>query len=244
MYYTIYKITNLLNGKIYIGKHETEKLDDNYFGSGILLLKAYKKYGRKNFKKEILFIFDNEVDMNKKEKEIITEDFVKRDDTYNLGIGGEGGPHFKGKTHSNETKEKLSKLSKNKPKYKKTQEQLDQERATRYNKNGGKWFSNETIEKIKKKKQDRKVVHTEESKRKISDAMKSLMTDDRKKEISEKMKEVYKSSQLRKKISQIMSGKKKNTIWIRNDATNHIIRIENNDLEHYINLGYRKGRFI
>ena len=97
---------------------------------------------------------------------------------------------------------------------------------------------------IKKKKQDNKLVHTEESKRKISAAMKSLMTDSRKKEISKKMKETYKSSELREKMSKIMSGKKKNTIWVRNDTTNHIIRIEKQELENYINLGYRRGRFL
>jgi len=97
---------------------------------------------------------------------------------------------------------------------------------------------------IKKKKQDNKLVHTEESKRKISAAMKSLMTDSRKKEISKKMKETYKSAELREKMSKIMSGKKKNTIWVRNDTTNHIIRIEKQELEKYIKLGYRRGRFL
>ena len=30
-YYLIYQITNNINGKIYIGKHETDNLDDDYF---------------------------------------------------------------------------------------------------------------------------------------------------------------------------------------------------------------------
>lgn len=50
-YHLIYKTTNLLNGKIYIGKHTTTNKEDNYLGSGIKLINAIKKYGRENFKK-------------------------------------------------------------------------------------------------------------------------------------------------------------------------------------------------
>ena len=102
-YYTIYKVTNNINGKFYIGKHQTKKLNDHYYGSGKKLLAAIKKYGKENFSKEILFVFETEQEMNDKEKELITEDFVKRPDTYNVGVGGEGGPHFKGRKHTEET---------------------------------------------------------------------------------------------------------------------------------------------
>lgn len=51
----IYMTTNLINGKKYIGKHKGE-LNDSYLGSGTLLLRAIKKYGKENFKKEILYI--------------------------------------------------------------------------------------------------------------------------------------------------------------------------------------------
>ncbi len=91
MFYTIYQITNLLDGKIYIGKHQTKKLDDGYMGSGKILKAAVKKYGIENFKKEILYIFNTEVEMNTKEAELVNEEFVARDDTYNLCFGGHGG---------------------------------------------------------------------------------------------------------------------------------------------------------
>ena len=87
MFYTIYKITNKLNGKYYIGKHQTKNLDDGYMGSGKLIVAAIKKHGIDNFKKEILFIFDNELDMNNKEKEFV----VINEMTYNLCTGGQGG---------------------------------------------------------------------------------------------------------------------------------------------------------
>ena len=130
MFYTIYKTINLLNGKFYIGKHQTENIHDLYYGSGSLIKSAISKYGKKNFKKEILFVFDNELEMNEKEKELVNEELINQINTYNVGIGGEGGPHFKGKkhsidniekmianrqdySHSIETREKFSELNKN-----------------------------------------------------------------------------------------------------------------------------------
>lgn len=49
----IYKTTNLVNGKIYIGQH-VGKVNDSYLGSGVVLHNAIRKYGRCNFKREIL----------------------------------------------------------------------------------------------------------------------------------------------------------------------------------------------
>ena len=91
MFYTIYKITNKINGKIYIGKHQTKDLDDGYMGSGKHLKHAQNKYGIENFEKEILFQFDNEAEMNAKEAELVNEEFVLREDTYNICVGGQGG---------------------------------------------------------------------------------------------------------------------------------------------------------
>jgi hypothetical protein len=66
--------------------HKTKNLDDGYMGSGKLIKQAIKKYGFENFKKEILFIFDNKSDMISKEREII----LVSERTYNLSPGGEG----------------------------------------------------------------------------------------------------------------------------------------------------------
>jgi hypothetical protein len=87
MFYTIYKITNKINNKYYIGKHQTKNINDNYMGSGKLLKRAIKKYGIENFKKEILHVFETEEEMNIKEKELV----VISEDTYNLCEGGQGG---------------------------------------------------------------------------------------------------------------------------------------------------------
>ncbi len=49
----IYKTTNLINGKIYVGYHNTD-INDGYLGSGTIFSKALKKYGKKNFVREVL----------------------------------------------------------------------------------------------------------------------------------------------------------------------------------------------
>lgn len=91
MYYTVYKITNLVNSKIYVGVHKTANLNDSYMGSGQLIARAVAKYGLQNFKKEYLAVFDNPDDAFKMESELVNEEFVKSDNTYNLKEGGRGG---------------------------------------------------------------------------------------------------------------------------------------------------------
>lgn len=94
MYYLIYKITNTINNKIYIGKHQTDNKDDDYMGSGKILKRAIEKYGIDKFKKEILFECNSLEEMNVKEAEIVNDEFIARLDTYNVKLGGQGGWDF------------------------------------------------------------------------------------------------------------------------------------------------------
>jgi hypothetical protein len=80
----------MINGKFYVGVHITDNLDDGYMGSGSSLKLAIRKYGIDNFKKEYIHIFDNETDMFNMESNIVDEQFVKRNDVYNIRLGGVG----------------------------------------------------------------------------------------------------------------------------------------------------------
>lgn len=91
MYYTVYKITNKIDNKIYVGCHHTKDLNDGYMGSGKYIRSAIKMHGIDNFTKEILFIFDSSEEMYAKEAEIVNLKFLSEANTYNIKLGGFGG---------------------------------------------------------------------------------------------------------------------------------------------------------
>lgn len=88
IYNTVYQTTNLINNKIYVGVHTTKDPMDKYFGSSNYLLNDIKIYGKENFKKEILFYGFNEEDAYCVESIIVNKEFIIREDTYNIQIGG------------------------------------------------------------------------------------------------------------------------------------------------------------
>lgn len=97
----IYKITNLINGKIYIGKEKGN--NPSYLGSGLLIQCSIKKYGKENFTKEIIEECEDIIHLNAREKFWILY-YNSRDKKigYNIHEGGHGG------MDSDETKEKIS----------------------------------------------------------------------------------------------------------------------------------------
>lgn len=98
-HYLIYLIRNNVNGKIYVGQHVTDDIFDTYMGTGKIMKLALRKYGTDNFTKTILFDFPTYKEMDDKEREIVNEEFVKRNDTYNILVGGSG-------TYTREKKER------------------------------------------------------------------------------------------------------------------------------------------
>ena len=98
-YHFIYKTVNLVNNKFYIGMHSTSNLEDGYIGSGKRLWYSIKKYGRENFKMEILEFLPDRSSLKLREKEIVNSDLLKEELCMNLKEGGEGG--FVSEDHKN-----------------------------------------------------------------------------------------------------------------------------------------------
>lgn len=189
-YNYVYKITNLVNGKIYIGKHSTDNLDDNYMGSGVILHQAYKKYGLGCFTKEVIDYYNNEEELNRGEIYWIAKyNSTDQNIGYNLTYGGDG--HL-GCKHSQETKIKISEAKKGKcggenhPMYGKhfsyeTRRKMSEAAKGKRcgDKNGmyGKCLSEVSKQKISKSLKgiepwNKGKTHSEESKRKMAEARK------------------------------------------------------------------------
>lgn len=90
-YHFIYKTTSLLNNKYYIGMHSTSNIKDGYLGSGKHLRYSIRKYGKENFKCEILEFLPDFDSLKKREKELVNEDMLKDPMCMNLKPGGVGG---------------------------------------------------------------------------------------------------------------------------------------------------------
>ena len=89
MNYIVYKTTNLINGKVYVGVHYTNpEIFDGYLGCGVTkkdkkkktklgLPAAIRKYGYENFQRETLFVYpdseEGRLEAYEKEKEIVNE---------------------------------------------------------------------------------------------------------------------------------------------------------------------------
>ena len=138
--YIIYRIKNIITGKSYIGKHTTTNEFDSYFGSGIALKAAIKKYGKDKFIKEILEFCEDDLTLSGREIFWISEfnSFVPYG--YNISIGGKGGDNFTNNPNKEEIRKRM--IDNRKPRI----VTLDEREAMRVRMTGSKLKPHEKIE--------------------------------------------------------------------------------------------------
>jgi hypothetical protein len=208
----MYQTINLINGKFYTGVHSTKDLDDGYLGSGKYLKYALNKYGKENFKREILEFFGSKSEMYYIESLIVNEEFVKRKDNYNIRIGGRGGWD-----HITSMEKQPWKI-----------EHAKQMRIILSNK-----FKNdkEFVRKFKLKQMGRK--HTEKSKEKMK------LANVGRKHTEETKKKIGKANSI-KQIG--LGNSNYGKCWIYNLELKQCKPIKKEELKNYIQEGWIKGR--
>jgi hypothetical protein len=217
MFYTVYKITNKINGKFYIGKHQTTNLDDGYMGSGKHLRKAIEKYGVDNFVKEILGFYPTVEEMNQAEKDLVILD---ESISYNLCPGGHGGFGF-----INANTE--FRMEKNKKARKAADRVMDAKYGENWRSDIGKIGSKARCEKYP-------TLSYETAKRGHEEGWFSFKGRKHSDKTLALLKEVHKDIHSGEKNSQF------GTCWINNGIENK--KIKKIELDNYLSLGYIKGR--
>lgn len=106
----VYKVTNLINHKEYIGVHSTNKLEDGYLGSGTRITNAVKKYDPHNFKREIIYMAESLDEAFEEEARLVDLEYIQRPDTYNIRPGGRSSKGNLGYRLSEEQKQRLREI--------------------------------------------------------------------------------------------------------------------------------------
>ena len=107
----IYKTTNTLNGKLYIGKDEGSR--ESYYGSGKLIRRAIQKYGKECFEKEVIEEVSNRELLQEREKHWIAYyNSTDREIGYNISKGGDGGDTISNHPNRAEIVKKMSEANK------------------------------------------------------------------------------------------------------------------------------------
>lgn len=216
MYYTIYKVTLLkgsLAGHYYYGQHRTKNLNDNYAGSGRIIVDYFKKYGKiknETFVKEILGFYNSLEELNYEEEKIVGTKYKDDPLCLNLKAGGNA------IGISEETKKLLIESHKGK--------HQSEETRLKISKNNG-MKNKEVSKKVGEKHIGVSHIIKEDSRKKISETLKRKyasgeikvnvhhkgnggykMTEEAKRKISEATKEAMKRPDVKAKLSKAKIG--------------------------------------
>lgn len=252
-YHYFYKITNLLNNHFYYGIHSTNNLEDGYMGSGTRLNYAYKKYGIENFEKEILKFFDTREECSNYEAEMVTEELIRNDDCYNVIMGGDTFNYTNNVTvkDSNNNYFTVSVFDERyvngelKPMHcgeiqvrlKGSEDGFYYISTDEYYKNKEMYETKNTNKMlVKDKKNNTYLVPKDDERLKNGELINFWIDRKHNEDTKQKMKETH-------KLNKHQQGEKNSqygTCWVMKDNINK--KIKKDELEHYLELGWTKGR--
>ena len=233
-YHFIYKTTNLLSGKYYIGMHSTDNLNDGYLGSGKYLKRSLKKYGKENFKIEKIKFFDDRHKLIEGEKVFVNQILLNEPMCMNLREGGSG--TSLGTERSEETKKRMSEHSS-----KTYEERVGKKRAKEWS---------------KRKSKSLKDYYEKNG---VSDLTRTKLSESHKGQIAwNKDKKTGLIPWNKNKTGSMTGtgcgvksgnipwnkGQKTNLCWIFNENIKKTKQIPLTELNDFINLGWEKGRKI
>ena len=182
-YHYLYKTTNLINNKFYVGMHSTNDLNDGYLGSGTHLRRSIRKYGKEKFVLVFLEFFDTREILIEKEKELVDKDFIKDPLCMNLRIGGTCAPESNyGTKRSEASKLKMSQWVRTEEQCKKMSDNWwnsEKRNTQEWKDNLGKAWIGKTHtdeSKIKMSNSHKGKFHSEESKIKMSKTAKGKIS--------------------------------------------------------------------
>lgn len=219
--YSVYKIISKITNEYYIGVHKTNNLNDTYYGSGIIIKRKIKKYGKDNFQKIILSVFDSQEEAFNEEKKLLKEN-LSNPMCLNIANGGQGGSNFTGKHHSEETKEKLRKISSGRKLSEETKRKIVETRK----KNGTFKCKDSTRNKLSQLAKNRYV--TNEVKMKISNAL--IAYHDK----------VGRKNKIRKNYHHIEHAPNSKMHWISKDGSSRLVYEE--EINDFLKDGWKTGR--
>lgn len=237
----VYKTTNRINGKIYVGQHLSNDINDSYLGSGSLLTKAIEKYGKDNFQKEILesvsekYICDYQKTINELEVKYIRQfNSTDTDVGYNILDGGQGVDSWINSIHSHDNEEMRKSASERMKKYYKDNPSKRNEQSERMKR----WYSDENNRRFVGEQIHQHYVDNPKDRIKLSESAKNRLTDEVIKKISESNKQRYinnpqllveMSEQAKQRYKENPQIKKQISKSMKKYAKEHLVGVERSD---------------
>ena len=219
MYGYVYLTTNVITNKKYIGQHSSSTFTEDYKGSGRYLCNAINKYGKENFKVELLEWCDTQEELNEREIYWINKyNAVESNEFYNLAKGGEG--IKKGSKLSKETRKRISNGHKG-LKFSKEHKQNISKALS-----GTNHYLFENGDKL-----------TETQKKGLEYGRHLPASPKQKQQLAEYRKNVVVSDETKQKLSDNAKGRK----YITKDGENKLVYPD--EIQNYILEGWKLGRY-